>query len=1063
MIRKTSKLLLRIAAGVLAGLAVLLTLGFWRLSQGPVPLDFALPYLEDGMTSADGSVRLAAREVTLNWAGWDRTLEVRVGSIEAISAGGETLASIPQAAVRLSMLALLRGDIAPTAIQLEKLRLRIVIDEEGRFDIGRYQTEQEGGGRVLSLLVEQLLDRRSRIEAIRQLERVVVTGAEIIFEDRQKSLYWRAPNAEVVLARDEEGVLGEAAVEIDAGGHKAVVNLRALFSREDRSFTVSANFDGVRPAVFAPLDPVLQSLAQVDLALAGTVDAQFSARGELEAMTVNVASGPGTIGDLGVFDASQAVRRTALRGDFNVARGTLRVDSLAIDFDGPKVDLKGEGAISAGHVSFAANLSVDRLAATDLPRFWPAAMSPGGRDWAIANIEGGEARDFRLAFDLTGDMRNPESIRVSNVAGSMSYSGLSVHYLRPMPPVTAVSGTMSMTDAAVKFEVAAGAMGDVAVDNGTIVLSNLDQRDGHVADIDVTATGPLQSLLRTLEHPKVGLPRDLAVKPDAVSGMASVRTIIRLPLIDQLTVQQIEYAASATTSGLAMKQVVAGVDLTDGAMTMQLNGKEMDVRGKAKLSGQPADITWRENFGRAAYQRRYDIRTSTSAADLAKVAGISLPQISGPIGVQAVITETSPGNGSIAASLDLKQALIAVPEIGWRKEIGADAGGRVALDMRNGKPADRIEADLRTADLQAQAVVQLAPDGALVRTDVGRLAFGRHDLAGSVTRTASGYSVILTGRSLDLAPFLADERKSEAAEEVVRPPEGPTVDVKLDVRQVLTRRGKLDGMSGDVSIRGDRVLSADITGRVGPSLLVRTRIGPSEKGRRLMIETADAGAVLKSLGWLEGMFGGDMTLNGEFDDTSAGSPLRGFLRLGEYKLVKTPVVGDVLSVAPLTDALSAFSSSGLEFDRLQAPFRWHRGVLTLNNARTAGTSLGLTATGRINTNNDTVQVEGTIVPAYVVNSLLGNIPLIGPLITGGSGGGLFALNYAVEGPVEKPAVSTNPLSALAPGFLRNLFGAGSGEDATQEAPPPGPRRQPADPANSGVPGGVAPPVTPLRP
>ena len=231
--------------------------------------------------------------------------------------------------------------------------------------------------------------------------------------------------------------------------------------------------------------------------------------------------------------------------------------------------------------------------------------------------------------------------------------------------------------------------------------------------------------------------------------------------------------------------------------------------------------------------------------------------------------------------------------------------------------------------------------------------------------------------------------------------------------------------------------------------MVRTQIVPSEKGRRLSIETADIGAVLKSLGWLEGMFGGELRLSGEFDDSRAGSPLRGSLRIGEYKLVKTPVVGDVLSVAPLTEALSAFSGSGLSFDRLQASFIWQKGVLTLNNARTAGTSLGLTASGKINATNDTVQIEGVIVPAYVLNSLIGNIPLIGPLITGGAGGGIFAINYAVEGPVAKPTVSTNPLSALAPGFLRNLFGAGSGDDATaetQDAPPAAaPPVQPSSP------------------
>jgi uncharacterized protein YhdP len=148
-------------------------------------------------------------------------------------------------------------------------------------------------------------------------------------------------------------------------------------------------------------------------------------------------------------------------------------------------------------------------------------------------------------------------------------------------------------------------------------------------------------------------------------------------------------------------------------------------------------------------------------------------------------------------------------------------------------------------------------------------------------------------------------------------------------------------------------------------------------------------------------------------------------------------------VGALTDALSAFSGSGLEFNQLIAPFTWEKGVLTLRNARTAGSSLGITASGRIDTNNDTVQISGVIVPAYVINSLIGNIPLLGPLITGGQGSGLFAINYAVEGPVAQPRVSTNPLSVVAPGFLRGIFGAGSADDDTLEkAQPPRPPNEP---------------------
>ena len=57
----------------------------------------------------------------------------------------------------------------------------------------------------------------------------------------------------------------------------------------------------------------------------------------------------------------------------------------------------------------------------------------------------------------------------------------------------------------------------------------------------------------------------------------------------------------------------------------------------------------------------------------------------------------------------------------------------------------------------------------------------------------------------------------------------------------------------------------------------------------------------------------------------------------------------------------------------------------------------------------------------MLNSALGNIPLLGDLFTGGEGKGMFAATYAVEGPRDDPDVLVNPLAALAPGILRELF------------------------------------------
>jgi hypothetical protein len=90
-------------------------------------------------------------------------------------------------------------------------------------------------------------------------------------------------------------------------------------------------------------------------------------------------------------------------------------------------------------------------------------------------------------------------------------------------------------------------------------------------------------------------------------------------------------------------------------------------------------------------------------------------------------------------------------------------------------------------------------------------------------------------------------------------------------------------------------------------------------------------------------------------------------------------------------------------------------------------SLGYTAKGKIYTHAEVVDIEGTVVPAYALNSVLGNIPFIGTLLTGiEDGGGIFAATYRMTGPLEDPEVKVNPLSVLAPGIFRNLFGIFAG-------------------------------------
>ena len=101
------------------------------------------------------------------------------------------------------------------------------------------------------------------------------------------------------------------------------------------------------------------------------------------------------------------------------------------------------------------------------------------------------------------------------------------------------------------------------------------------------------------------------------------------------------------------------------------------------------------------------------------------------------------------------------------------------------------------------------------------------------------------------------------------------------------------------------------------------------------------------------------------------------------------------------------------------------GRMEFNQGRMAGSALGVTMGGVYDRQARTVDLKGTLAPAYAVNSVLGGLPVVGDLFVSREGEGLLALTYNITGPLEEARVFVNPLSALAPGFLRRLFQFGS--------------------------------------
>ena len=198
--------------------------------------------------------------------------------------------------------------------------------------------------------------------------------------------------------------------------------------------------------------------------------------------------------------------------------------------------------------------------------------------------------------------------------------------------------------------------------------------------------------------------------------------------------------------------------------------------------------------------------------------------------------------------------------------------------------------------------------------------------------------------------------------------------------------------------------------------------------------------MLKETGWLDGMVGGYLDFRGRFDDTFATTPLTGKLKIGPYRLEKVTPRAEVGTLNSAIDGLNRAGNALQQFDSLEASVSKIGDRIELKDGHTAGELDRADDRRRSSTSRRTqAHLRGIVVPGFALNNLLSNVPLLGPLLTGGKNGGVFAISYRLDGPLDALKTDVNMMAAMTPGALRELFP--SDAQRCRRSPRPG-RRAP---------------------
>lgn len=914
-----------------------------------------------------------------------------------------------------------------------------------------------------------------------RLETLEIDHARVALIESGSSTRWNLPDARLIFAADPAGrSLSLRGDMFGSRGRLGELSLDVTMERKSRHRRIAMKAHDLRIADLVEAIPALSPLAGISMPIDLTIHADAAGRRVLERASLRLVAGSGSFSLAPFYLRPRRFEHLAIALSLDVPAGRLRLDRFTASLGESRFHLSGEALLPHGDAppELSYEGGFDRIAIHQLVAYWPDAIGQAARNWIAGHIGEGSLSGGRLRIHLGREAYESERLPADTVILDFSFEGLRARYLPPMPPLEDVQGQGRLNLSKLVLDLSEGRIERVDAAGTRLLISRLDRPRPQMARVDLVLAGPIDSLLATLDSPPLGFPGRFGLAPLSVEGRAHAAARLDFPLVKDLTLDGVQFSVDGEVADFRFHgfEDEGYGTLVSPRLAVQVERQGMTVRGPVQMAGLQADLEWNESFSPppGAPSSRFRLKGGVELARTPFFAVGIAPYATGRGKLD--IELAGHGFDIVAArvSADLRDAALDLSTLSWKKPAGhpaqlsfrltrqkshdGGAGEKISssvgilwriseLSFEAGRDQVAGEAEVllaSQADQEAASVGKDARPAAVIlrslHVDPLRLGFTDASIQADTHPDEKGVptlSASVFARSFDARGLLGEL-------EVGRFSEGPSAtglsldlmadslvglnDVNFTAVEMSARRDRRSWHSARLRAADDR----------GAPIALDLAWSADCDCRRLTLTAEDAGRTLLGLGLFENARKGSLTVEAEMAPAEQERlSMNGLVQAQNVMLVRRSALVKVLERGKESGLDAYIGENGITFKEIRLPFRLDGPVLDLSDGRARGAQLGLTLEGQVNRATGEVNLNGLIVPAYALNSLLGKIPILGSIFTGGKGGGLFALSYRITGRIEDPKISVNPLTVLTPGILRKPFEGGKGHVAPQDSHGPG--------------------------
>jgi hypothetical protein len=990
-----------------------------RLDKGPLPLGGSLPEIGEFVSDFVPGLNFEIQSAVLSRGKGRMALEIDLQHVMIFNNEKKAIGDLKAMRLGYSWRNVLGLSVVPRVLTLESPTVHVTRFEDGH--IG-FNLQSEEARKKERSDIPELAHLMSRMNTA--LREIHVEDAWIKFIDQKEGLEATLTSGKIALFREGTKINGLLAASVSAGDFKQDIEGEIHYDpyRDVTEFSAELRdipMDRVI-ALFPELPDELHVNMNLNLAATALIDAQMQPVG----VDMRISGEKGTVQYPPYFPKEIPMERLVGVARYNPIDGILNIDEISFNLFGSATasltakrrPLAEEGSVGSKIelVGLLNDFPVDQLGFA-----WPAAFATDAQEWVTKKITGGIVPQAAIA--LEGTLNAEDKFTVTSLNGKLNYKDLTVNYLPPMPPVKNVSGVAQYDTDNFNLQVTSGDLIDTKVNSADVKISGLSRHDQHI-EIDLDLDGPIKDAITTISSEPLQFPQEMGLTPSQFSGNAKTKLWLKFPLRHDLSVDMVEMKTDAIVDGLVLKNVVKNVMVSGSQLSLTADPTRMTVMGKANIDGGAVDLAWTEFFGTGDTKTTLDVNGTIMPAVL---KNLNLPMddyFTGSAQADMKLTRDRQSNLKIVVAADLEKSGLSIAELNANKtpgsagnlsmDIAADAAGAATLENINASWSgfeikDGMVRWNKNGDLEAAAIKGFKG---------GRMAA---DITAIPTPNGKGVTLNVTGDTLDFSNYWTKQKKPQVRG---APAKTHPMNIRLKGKTVyLDPETPFKNLNASLDFVGDDLVRGDVSGNVdGGTLSMKQTVGA--KGvRNLSVSMKNAGAVLRALDMTDTVRGGNFTMNGRSSEKNP-KVISGRALMTNFSMVKAPVLARLVSAVSPVGLIELLENKGLFFGKMEANVILESPQsIRIKDGKMAGTSLGLSFSGRVYRDTGTVNLKGNVVPIEGLNKAVGKIPLIGQILTGLKGEGMIAFAYKIKGKMDNPDVTVNPLSVFTPGILRSIF------------------------------------------